>query len=512
MPISPLPTPDAAACTGPDARSPWQRYWYLPVLAAYAAVVAVTAARHEPWFDEGQAWLIARDLSPWGIFAHILRYEGSPGLWHLLLLLPAKMHLPYPWIGVIAALLACAGCGVFLACSPLPRVLTALLPFTFYLCYQYAVIARSYVLLPLLLFALAALGRTVRRHPVLRLLLLCALAGVSIHGTLLALALLAIDVHGLWRVRRALPLHERRLYLSLLAIFVGVLLVIAWQLWLPADLLSVTGHRDPLSQRLLLGLEAVSHAMTEQGWLAALVVLLSLWWFRETRTLAAYLLPTGALLAFFVLKYVNSWHEGILFLAWLYALWVSFDAYRAMDDVQRRRPSLRAARIGILAAAGLVVAIQLAWAYRTVDYDLRHRYSGSRAVADYLVAHRLTGASICAYSFHANGILPYFDRNLFRNFDDLHGASFWFWSRRQQSDRTVGEALASRPDVFILGIKFVSLTKLPWGDPRFVYNVSPDYRFVAFIDGRMFWKTKEKEYDAFAIYLRKDFRPPTPGR
>ena len=42
-------------------------------LAAYSALLGWTIAHHEQWFDESQAWLIARDSSLADMLTHPLR-------------------------------------------------------------------------------------------------------------------------------------------------------------------------------------------------------------------------------------------------------------------------------------------------------------------------------------------------------------------------------------------------------------------------------------------------------
>ena len=59
--------------------------WIYAVLLIYISLVVIIALKHEPWFDEAQAWLIARDSNLIDLFVTYLRYEGNPGLWHLLL-------------------------------------------------------------------------------------------------------------------------------------------------------------------------------------------------------------------------------------------------------------------------------------------------------------------------------------------------------------------------------------------------------------------------------------------
>lgn len=68
----------------------------------------------------------------------------------------------------------------------------------------------------------------------------------------------------------------------------------------------------------------LNNVWTEYGPLSSLVFGLSLWHFGKTRVLALFLLPLlvlGHLLAF---VYSSPWHEGILFLLWIFCLWISF--------------------------------------------------------------------------------------------------------------------------------------------------------------------------------------------
>lgn len=63
------------------------RHWLTPhrlhciALAAYVIVVATVMCFHEPWFDEAQAWLIARDCSWREMILERPHYEGHPPLW-----------------------------------------------------------------------------------------------------------------------------------------------------------------------------------------------------------------------------------------------------------------------------------------------------------------------------------------------------------------------------------------------------------------------------------------------
>ena len=44
---------------------------------------------HEPWADEAQAWLIARDATLYDLLFELPSGELNPSLWHLLLIFPS---------------------------------------------------------------------------------------------------------------------------------------------------------------------------------------------------------------------------------------------------------------------------------------------------------------------------------------------------------------------------------------------------------------------------------------
>ena len=69
--------------------------------AGYLAFNGLLLARHEPWRDEANVWLMARELSPAGLFAEI-RYQGHPCLWYLIVMPFAKLGLPFRSIGFIS--------------------------------------------------------------------------------------------------------------------------------------------------------------------------------------------------------------------------------------------------------------------------------------------------------------------------------------------------------------------------------------------------------------------------
>ena len=78
-PVAPSRVPEETPLGGEPSR----RGLLVVVLLLAAVVSAVTIHAHAMWFDELQAWNIARASHSLGdLFSH-LRYEGHPPLWYL---------------------------------------------------------------------------------------------------------------------------------------------------------------------------------------------------------------------------------------------------------------------------------------------------------------------------------------------------------------------------------------------------------------------------------------------
>ncbi len=117
---------------------------------AYVIGLIVIVLFHEEWFDEAQAWEIARCASLKDILFKIPHYEGHPPLWHLLLVPFAKTGMPFKFsLHFLAILFSTSAMGLLIFKSPFPRIIRCLLPFTYFFFYQYGVVARPYSLMML---------------------------------------------------------------------------------------------------------------------------------------------------------------------------------------------------------------------------------------------------------------------------------------------------------------------------------------------------------------------------
>lgn len=478
--VPPSMADPASARPSPDARRTRMAEWLL--IAAFAGFLAVLVARHEPWFDEAQAWLLARDVPLPALLWKELRYEGTPGLWHLLLLAPARLGAPYATLGAIGGTAAVLGAVLLVRYGPFPLVFKAALLCSFFLGYQYAVIARSYTLLPPLLFGLAIVWPRRAERPWLLGLLLGLLALTSVHGAVVAGALTAVHLLGWRRLDR-----RHAIVVSGLAALGAVIVAV---LWPPADLFNGGPWMLDPGEIARIVVRHGNAALTDVAPLSAAAVVLSAVWFARRRVLTLWLLPTLALLVLSAVKISRPWHEGLPFLVWVFSLWVSLDgAPRAGLDRWLRR--------GALAALAAVLAVQVVWWSGSVRYDLTSAYSGGEQLGAYL-GELDPDAGVYLDGFHAMAALPYIDRNPFANYRGGQLPAHWSWTVQPPLVLEPTDLAEGVPDVFVYGYKLPG--SLPPPD-------LPAYRLAAVFDGGLVFKGRVIEPDGFLVYeLREDGR------
>lgn len=155
------------------------------VLAVWVVLVCIIRHFHEPWFDETQAWQIARFASVKELLTEVEHYEGHPPLWHLLLMPFAKAELPYQTtIFCISLAFNIAALMLLLFRSPFPRWLRCYLPFTFYIFYMHGVHTRPYCMTMLAFFLLAMAYRSRNEKPGRYVLSMCFLCLTTALGLL----------------------------------------------------------------------------------------------------------------------------------------------------------------------------------------------------------------------------------------------------------------------------------------------------------------------------------------
>ena len=419
-------------------------------LALYAALLIYLIPRHEPWADEAQAWELATSLNLKSLFGTYIHYECSPGLWHFLLWLLARLHVTYYGMHWFAGAVALVSMAILMLKAPFPLAVRILLPFTFFFAFQYAVVARSYVLFPAILFALATLWPMRQEHPIALSVLLGLLANVALHGCVVAIALGLVLAIEWYSIRNFDKQHWRR-WLASVALFVGMLGFALWCLvpppdagWLvlarqmPSSIGTDGGGNHHWIQTLPFHVKVVLSTLIRFAYVLrrgltntlnwGIFAWALLLWRLGSQHRLRYTLPVIFLGITCMYSYGSFYHAGLLWVVFLFVWWVTWPASKIGFGKENW------IEISLLLVVVLCIAIQLVWAVNAVQYDVSMSYSASRDGAmiaqrylnqgnkvDIAVPFKAEGEG--PWQYFITGIEPYFMAEPINN--KIH--RFWFW-------------------------------------------------------------------------------------
>lgn len=447
-------------------------------LLIYAAAHLGMALVHEPFFDEAEAWQIARSASLKTLLLETTHYEGHPPLWHLILMPLAKAGAPYE-LSLTLVSLAFMGTAVFfiLRYAPFPRLVRLMLPFTYFFFYQYGVISRVYCVMTLAFVLLAMAYRRRNERPgryVAVLILMCVTLayGLIIAGGLALVWLWEIgnedrqkrdgqggETSGAQRMRELLQrwVADRRIWwlAALLAAAVGVIWMIMPRsdtfatapaapgsiknafavrllytfLVLPADVTLTDIYCDyTILSRASLPLSALASGAI----VGLLIWCLLLYYAGKRGTVLLLLLPYSLFAAFSAVVYLSIHHIGIGLLYFCFWCWASAEGNPLGEGADRMAGTVRCTAILLGTAA---MGISLFWTGAACVLDICKNYAPGRNEAAFIREHHLDRYRIMAewkIEFDMDGnvwetdinecnqavnLAPYFEHNLFFNFN-----------------------------------------------------------------------------------------------
>lgn len=318
-------------------------------LAVFIVAISVVSYFHEPWHDEAQAWMIARDASIWEIIFKIPHRECHPPLWHLLLAVFAKGGMPYELsLKGISIVISSVSAWFVLFRSPFPKWIRCIIPFTFFFFYQYGVISRPYCMM-LLAFILVAIYYSQRNEKIWQFVLsLAFLCMTSAYGIVFAGGICIVWLWQIWHWQNLAVflrsfIKDKRFWalLSLLVVTVFViLLMIPGEGTYRGALYSKNGLVfKTLFVFFVMPVEALAgQCVTSYGSLGnisynvfafgieavlgAVFWIVLIWYGRQKKELGLLLLPIILYDVFGVAVYMYIHHIGIVLMYLLSWLWV----------------------------------------------------------------------------------------------------------------------------------------------------------------------------------------------
>jgi hypothetical protein len=417
----------------------------------YIAIIAIVMCFHEPWFDEAQSWLIARDSSLADIISVRPHYEGHPPFWNLLLAIAAKNSVPYEF-GIKGIQLVCASLlGAWLIFkSPFKSassLATFLIPFTYFACFQYGVTSRPYALLCLSLLVAAHYWNSADSKTssawklAISLMFMCLL---SVYGIAFAAG---FTIAWIWRVfsknisktlNFSSILHAikatiasnlaRLISWGLIAIFGAANLALAWPaknafatratidgnstiakcfafiFVMPSESMFTSFYGDISMRRMPFDFLPIT---------ICTIFSLVIWAFAiriaKRRKLLTVLVIPYLVLTIVAVRYFTLHHAGLIFVFLLSVLWISHikeplstkdipAIFVKVAPTKFRFIKNKAFKINLLIS--IILAPSLIWNAFACVNDILFDYSPSRAVAQYISSNHLQNKRFVASWLH----------------------------------------------------------------------------------------------------------------
>lgn len=465
-------------------------------LIIYLLGVCTVSYFHEPWFDEAQSWAIARSGTIKEILFEIPHYEGHPPLWHLILVPFAKLGAPYELsLAAVNIFFMTLAVAVLLFKSPFPKLIRCLLPFNFFLFYQYGVISRPYCILVLAIFLAAVCYKNRNEHPVKYLLcfaLMCAVHsyGIIIAGCLCIVWLIEIFTEYKKSGKLADILKDRRCWLMFCLLIFAMLVMAAIvpdeNVYLGGKMSSETEKKFDFSCINILfcfvifsdsiitsffnyaGVPSEIASQIPVIVVSILLVALFVTITYRNKKLLTFLLPYGVLSIFGSFVYISPHHIGVITAFVIFVLWIIVDENGKvlLPEYMNKISAKIGKKLKVIlkAIAFLPLLIPIAWSCTSSYFDIRYPYWFDEA-ADFIKEYHLDDYKILGYWQQVlNGEIdddafwnvdeadymwhdypnlqgisvalnPYFDKNIFCYFNiDKHDKTFQYYRANTQKE------------------------------------------------------------------------------
>lgn len=392
----------------------------LITLIIYTVGIVIIGLFHEVWFDEAQAWQIARCASLKEMIFEIPHYEGHPPLWYLILAVFAKNGAPPVFtLKAVNTVISAASIAVLLYKSPFPKIIRCGLPFTYFLFYRYGVNTRPYCIMMLAIFLAASFYKERNEHPwkyILSLTLLCLSSayGIIIAGGLCLVWTFEIfseyikkhSFKGVFKDKRAYSLA------FILVIAVGLILLI-----LPADDVYYDGVLKETSIiKKILNYEFWNKLLDTplDSWStkfinskvppAAALMLGAVSWIilisivHANKKLTTLLVPYLTTIVFWGIKYMGPHHLGISAIFHIFIFWIILSENGNIvlpDYFNKIRSSIKSNMIKKASALLGVVLCLMPFYYSVAASVLEiKKYYGNGEFAEFIKEHHIEDAKL----------------------------------------------------------------------------------------------------------------------
>jgi hypothetical protein len=436
---------------------------YAIVLTAiFLLVGTIVAVHHEMWRDELQAWLIARDsTSLIELFRH-LKYEGHPGLWHVLLMPLSRITQSPVIMQVSHLLITTTTVYLFVRYAPFNQFQKFLFVFGYFPVYEYSILCRNYGIGLLLICLFCILFS--RRYSKFLLVgaILFLLGHTSVHALIIVIAIgcglmldflltrkrvLAEGHNGEWQIWVGFSLIALGIITSVLQLNppADTGFAIAWKwdfdvehLRKVVKIMTRAFFPIPKAELGFWGSQWLENYAFFTGIQLHLSYLLMIWFalvlLRKPSALLTYLMGTIGLLTFFYVKYFGSMrHHGFLFLLFITVAWV----YQHCGEIKLERLSRLSTAWGksLSPILTLILVFHFIGGITAIRMDYRHVFSYGKRTAEYIKAANMQDMLMVGHGdFAVSTVVGYLEQDAVHYMRGDRPGSFVRWDNLRNHD------------------------------------------------------------------------------
>lgn len=412
---------------------------------------------HEPWFDEAQAWQIAKNASWHDILFFLPHYEGHPPMWHIILRLVSYTGIPFVTAMKLIQLVIYSLTVLVLEFkSPFSPILKITLPLGFFFTYQYSVISRPYTLFMLAVLLCALYYKKRKEKPfaymlTLLLMCLCHSYGLAFAGGLVIADIISdiIDEKNFFKACQKIISDKKRLVSYIILLAVAVCLVIeimpasdtyatvknsnkisvllrnfylAW-FWIPSENLVTSNSYYGLwsDQSFNAANVAVNSVVSLAAWCIIYFITR-----KRGKTLTVFL--PYFFITLLMSRYTSTHHYGLFYILVIFALWICDEEKPlSLESIKVKSDKSEAARKIAAVVLFIPVLINISWSFYCFNADRKYTYDATDRLAEWIVENNYQEGYIWMadfekdntniYSSAAITVAGYLDKNIFCNLD-----------------------------------------------------------------------------------------------
>ena len=388
---------------------------YTILYIIWLTVVFITGMHHEPWADEAQSWLIARDTGYIDMILHVLKYEGHPALFYFILRTLYLLKFPYSALYLVSFVFSAAGVFLFLYRTNVPLIIKSLFPFTYYLCYQYSIVSRSYCLFfPVLMF-IAVIYKNRVNKPFIYSFLLVMLLSTSVYGFVLSFLLFVFFIYDIYKQKN---FNIKSVSATILTFIFFILT--ALYIKTPVDCISYEPFILSVKNFISVFINAYSND-TESSTVDLKILILAMLMYVSAILIFCkniyqrlfFLCVNFSVILILSSLVCRCWHYGHIIITFVFSIAV-------LSSENSENHTNRIVSNTFNTVFVFLALLQIQWSIIAVTTDLKNDYSNAKKMHEFIISNNLDKYDISGLGYLSVSLQPYFTHNIYKNYKTTH--------------------------------------------------------------------------------------------